>query len=289
MSESDARDELPIPFGIYGDTGLPFNGLDDTSLLDLKNNDQTDADLQEYLELKQGDQRGLEQEILEIAEKERERLGRELHDGLCQTLAGVAALSSALSKRLAASSEAAASAAAAEIASLLNEVIGEARYLARGLSPVGLYKTGLDGALATLAANICHQHHVSCTFACDFPFSRLTCEIELHLFRITQEAVNNALTHGGGDRIEISLGSKGGKGVLRIRDNGVGMGVTDRARNSDGIGMYTMAYRGRLIGGFLKVRRCTPRGTAITCTFPLSGRRSPVRARTIPASASERD
>ncbi len=103
------------------------------------------------------DQRRLEQEILEIADKERERLGRELHDGLCQTLTGVAALSSALSKRLAASSEAAAdatAAAAAEIANLLNDAIGEARYLARSLGSVGLFKTGLDGALAALAANV---------------------------------------------------------------------------------------------------------------------------------------
>jgi PAS domain S-box-containing protein len=238
------------------------------------------------------DQRRLEQEILEIADKEREHLGRELHDGLCQTLAGVAALSSALSKGLTASPEAGADASAAaadEIASLLNEAIDEARYLARGLGPVGLYKTGLEGALADLAVNVWHQHHVSCTFACDYPFPRLTREIELHLFRITQEAVNNALTHGGGDRIEISLGSKGGKGVLSIRDNGVGMGVTDRARNQDGIGMYTMTYRGRLIGGFLKVRRCTPRGTAITCTFSLSGLRSSARNRTMPAITNERD
>jgi PAS domain S-box-containing protein len=213
-------------------------------------------------------QNWLEREILEIADREKERLGRELHDGLCQSLAGVAALSVTLSRRLAASAESAASAAAAEIAQLLNEIIGQARDLARGLGPVGLSEGGLAGALATLAVNVEHLFEISCTLDCDSPFGGLPCEVKLHLFRIAQEAVQNAVTHGRADRIEIGLSGTDKTGVLSVRDNGVG--IPEGARNVDGIGLHTMAYRSHLIGGSLEVRRRTPQGTAVICAFPLA-------------------
>lgn len=215
------------------------------------------------------EQKRLERMILEISDREKEHLGRELHDGLCQTLAGIAALSTTLSRELAAKSEAAMSAAAAEIAQLLNEAINEAHTLAHGLSPVGLAEDGLDEALETLALNVQHRFGVSCTLESVRPFARLDHGVEANLFRIAQEAVSNALTHGKGDRIEIGLGSHNGQGVLSVRDDGVG--IPEKARNAGGIGMYTMEYRARLIGGSLAVRRRTPCGTAVTCTFSLPG------------------
>ncbi len=207
----------------------------------------------------------LEREVLEVADREQERLGRELHDGLCQSLAGIAALSATLSRNLAANGEPAASAAAAEIAELLSETIGQAHDLARGLGPVGLHGSGLAGALESLALNVEHMFRVSCTLTCDDPFLGLPDEVKLHLFRIAQESVHNAVAHGRADRIEIRLSRRDGKGVLSIRDNGVG--ISEKARTVDGIGLHTMASRARLIGGSLKVRRCTPQGTAVTCVF----------------------
>jgi PAS domain S-box-containing protein len=214
-------------------------------------------------------QRRLEREVLEILDQEKERLGRELHDGLCQTLAGIAALSSTLSKRLAASSKSAGSAAAAKITKLLGECIGDARDLARGLSPLGLNEAGLDEALEALALNVQNLFRVSCTVECDRPFLRLRPEVEAHLFRIAQEAVNNAVAHGRAERIEISLKSNDGEGLLSIRDDGIG--VPEAASNPEGIGMHTMAYRARLIGASLTVRRRLRRGTAVICTFPKPG------------------
>ena len=212
-------------------------------------------------------QKLLEREILEIADLEKERLGRELHDGLCQSLAGIAALSLTLSRRLEGNSDSTQSAAAAEITRLLNETIKEAHNLARGLGPVGLRAAGLDGAVEALALNVQHLFGVSCTLDCDGPFPRLGCEHEAHLYRVAQEAVNNAVAHGRAERIEISLSSKDGKGLLSVRDDGGGMG--EKARSPDGIGLHTMTYRARLIGGSLEVQQRTPKGTAVTCTFPL--------------------
>jgi PAS domain S-box-containing protein len=212
-------------------------------------------------------QKRLEREILEVVDREKERLGRELHDGLCQTLAGIAALSSTLSKTLAANSEFVASAAAADINELLNEAIGEARDLARGLGPVGLGRTGFDAALEALALNVQHRFRISCTLECDRPVLRPGREVEAHLFRIAQEAVNNAVTHGRAKRIDIGLSAKDGAGLLSVRDDGVGL--PEESRHAEGIGLHTMAYRARLIGGSLDVRRRSPRGTAVTCSFPL--------------------
>ena len=212
-------------------------------------------------------QRRLEREVLEILDREKKRLGRELHDGLCQTLAGIAALSSTLSKRLAASSESAGSAAAAEITKLLGGCIGDARDLARGLSALGQSEAGLDEGLEALALNVKNLFRVSCTLECDRPFQRLRPEVEAHLFRIAQEAVSNAVAHGRAQRIEISLKSKAG--LLSVRDDGVG--VPEGARNPEGIGMHTMAYRAHLIGASLVVRRRLPRGTTVICTFPKPG------------------
>lgn len=209
-------------------------------------------------------QKRLEREVLEIADREKERLGQELHDGLCQTLAGIAALSSTLSRKSATTS---ASAASAEITQLLNETIDQARDLARGLGPIGLDEAGLQGALEALSLNVHHMFRVTCALECDHHFPRLGHEAELHLFRIGQEAVNNAVAHGQAESIGISLSTRDGGGLLSVRDDGVGLPET--TGESDGIGMHTMAYRARLLGGTLEVRQRSRGGTEVTCTFPL--------------------
>jgi PAS domain S-box-containing protein len=219
------------------------------------------------------DRKRFEREILEILDREKERMGRELHDGLCQTLAGISALSSTLSRKLARlgvpASTANGQTAAAEITRLLNEAIGEARDMARGLGAVGLSEGGLETALETLALDVRYLFRGSCTFACDRPLGRLDREAERHLFRIAQEAVNNAVAHGKAKRIKIRLGAKGGEGLLTVLDNGVGL--PESLRPPDGIGLHNMAYRARLIGGRIEVRRRSRGGTTVLCAFPLSG------------------
>src|SRR5208337_3795310 len=207
----------------------------------------------------------LEREILEIADRERQRLGRELHDGLCQSLAGIAALSSALSRSLAASGQPGPATSAKEIVRLLNEAIGDARDLAHGLSLIRSNDAGLVGSLETLARNVSHAYRISCTFASDRRCPRLPRETEAHLVRIAQEAVRNALTHGRADQIAVCVECLDGSGLLSIRDNGVGLSGNDR--NHDGIGLHTMDYRARAIGSSLTMARRTEGGTMVACAF----------------------
>lgn len=208
----------------------------------------------------------LKQETLRIGDRERARLGRDLHDGLCQTLAGIAALSTTLSRTLAAHANPIASAAAAEIAMLLNDTIGQARDLARGLDPVGLRLGELDDALEQLARDTVHRFRVACAFAGDRPIPRLGQAAKMHLFRIAQQAVQNALSHGKAGRIEISLVVRDGRGHLSVADDGVGMPAEEP--RAEGIELHTMVDRADAVGGSLAVRRRDGGGTVVTCAFP---------------------
>jgi signal transduction histidine kinase len=134
-------------------------------------------------------------------------------------------------------------------------------------------RTGLHGALETLALGVPHHFEIPCTFECERPPPELDSTVEEHLYRIAQEATNNALTHGRPSRIEISLSSHGRRGLLSVRDDGVGM--SEEAHRSDGLGMQTMRYRSHLIGGTLEVRRRSNQGTVVACAFPLRSSSDP--------------
>ncbi|MCX6876122.1 MAG: PAS domain S-box protein [Verrucomicrobia bacterium] len=211
-------------------------------------------------------QKQLEEEILDIRDRERERVGRELHDGLCQSLAGIAALSASLARRLApiAALEAA---AAREIGKLLGQSIGHARDLARGADPLHLEALGLVAALTDFCLTTEALFEITCTLECEFRPPKLGVKREAHLYRIAQEAVNNAIVHGRAQRIEVKLAYQNGEGTLAILDDGLGIG--DPPVGHHGIGLRTMAYRARLIGASLELTRRSPRGTVATCVFSL--------------------
>lgn len=212
-------------------------------------------------------QKQLEREILETVDQERERMSRELHDGLCQGLAGIAALSATLAKKLAQDGESTVSDAAAEITDLVNDSIRQAHDMSRGLGPFDLTHVGLPATLKDLSVSVEHLHDVACTIEVHDAFPTLANRTETHLFRITQEAVRNALTHGKSDRIQIDLSYNDSEGRLSIRDNGDGLPDVE---SISGSGLHTMNYRARLIGGSLEVRPRTRHGTCVTCRFPLN-------------------
>jgi len=212
--------------------------------------------------------RRLECQILQIVDDERERLSSELHDGLCQTLAGIAALSATLARKTGADCTSGVSATAAEITELLHQAVHQARGLARGLGPPILRHTDLAGGLEILASHVEHRFGISCVFQTGFPLPALPPETEAHLFRMAQEATRNAVTHGQCNDIAIKLSFTNELGHLRVLDDGVGL--PDEEPLPDGIGLETMAYRARLIGASFEVRRRARHGTEVSCVFPLT-------------------
>jgi len=206
----------------------------------------------------------LEKEILEISDREQRRIGQDLHDGLCQQLAGIELMSQVLEQKLAAKSKKEA-ARAAEISRHVRDAIGHTRLLARGLSPVTLESEGLMSALAELAANTGKMFPVACVFECDSPVLMYDHAAATQLYRIAQQAVSNAIKHGKARRIVISLRSVGEQNVLAIKDNGVGL---PHVVPKTGMGLRIMAYRAGMIGGATMVQRDLDGGTSVVCSVP---------------------
>ena len=207
----------------------------------------------------------LEKEILEISEREQRRIGQDLHDGLCQHLAGIELMSQVLEQKLARRSKAAA-ARAGDIAKNVRDAISHTRLLARGLSPVTLESEGLMSALQELALNTEKIFRVACRFDCNPPVLVQDYPAATHLFRLAQEAVSNAIKHGKAKRILIRLKEERGRLALSIIDDG--SGFPTQIPKSKGMGLRIMQSRAGMIGGTLAIERNAVGGTSVTVAAP---------------------
>ena len=206
----------------------------------------------------------LEQEILEISDREQRRLGHDLHDGLCQHLAGIELMSQVLAENLTKKSKPEA-AQAAKIAEHVRAAIAQTRTLARGLSPVEHESDGLMSALQELASNTEQLFQIRCRFACQQPALVRDNAAATHLYRITQEAIHNAIKHGKAREIVVNLSSDGDQAQLSIADDGAGF--PEKLKNREGMGLRIMRYRAGTIGATLEIRRGADRGTVVVCAF----------------------
>ena len=211
------------------------------------------------------ERRRLEREVLEISDQERRRIGQDLHDGLCQHLAGIELMSQVLQQKLAPKSKAAA-ARAAEIAGHVREAISQTRSLARGLAPVTLESEGLPSALRELAANTEKLFGLQCHVECAEDEINLPSASVTHLYRIAQEAVSNALKHGKATSVSIRLESQSNQVRLIVVDNG--QGFPQISPRTTGMGLRIMRYRAGMVGGSLSILPGRPAGTVVTCTVP---------------------
>ncbi len=212
-------------------------------------------------------QKRLQQEILAVSGREQRRIGQDLHDGLGQVLTGIGFLSRTLEKRLSSKSFPEAEDAGV-ITRLVNEAIGQTRGLARGLYPVTLETDGLMAALEELAATTENRFAVPCKFICDKPVAVPDSLTAIHLYRIVQEAVNNAVRHAGPRHIIISLDIEDGSCILTVRDDGAGMAAAEH--HSHGMGINLMQYRAKIIGAALEVQSAKGKGTSVICTFHIN-------------------
>ena len=210
----------------------------------------------------------LEKEVLQISELEQRRLGQDLHDGICQHLAGIELMSQVLQQKLEKKSKAQAI-QAEKIATHVRDVIAQTRSLARGLSPLVLESEGLMAALAELAANTEKLFRVKCRFECPAPVYIHDLITATPLFRIAQEAATNAVKHGKAKEIEISLETKLEKIILSVRDNG--SGFSPPSGTTKGMGLRIMQYRAGMIGATLLFQRQSKGGTAVVCFLSVPG------------------
>jgi len=212
------------------------------------------------------EKRKLETEVIRVAEQEHIRIGHDLHDGVGQTLTGLAALIEALEQRLGGTEKQ----DMHRIHELVKAAALETRRLSHGLSPASVKNRGVSGGLLLIAETVRENFRRACECHIEEPTLKVDQEAEIHLFRIAQEAVNNAIRHGMARKIRISLRRKSAtQGVLEIKDNGCGFPTGAEALASKGIGMQVMKHRAHLIGGELIVQSPKACGVRVQCLFPL--------------------
>jgi PAS domain S-box-containing protein len=216
----------------------------------------------------------LEREVQEISEQEKRRIGQDLHDGLGQYLTGIACMAKVAEQKLDQKGLAEA-ADVKRVTSMVNETIALARDLARGLSPVELETNGLQAALEELAGRVTRNSNskVKCTLKAPVFTTVYDNASAVHLYRIAQEAVNNAVKHSGARNITITLATESNRVLLSIQDDGCGL--PKNKPKSGGMGLRVMNYRANMIGATISVEPGQNCGTVVHCAMPNKAPGSP--------------
>jgi signal transduction histidine kinase len=210
----------------------------------------------------------LEREIIEIANREQQRIGGDLHDGLGQELTGIALMLKGVVAQLRKEGSAAENDVEGVIG-LVNNAIESTRTLARGLSPVGSGRGDLGSAIQTLGARVGERFAVQVTTRLDFDEPlRLSETAAAHVYRIVQEALTNVVRHSGAKEILIRLETSDSELHLQIDDNGSGFAQTSSDR-AGGLGLKIMRYRAQMLGGDLVIESTGDGGTSVRCSCPL--------------------
>jgi signal transduction histidine kinase len=205
----------------------------------------------------------LERRILDARESEQARIGQDLHDGLCQQLVATA-FSAGLLQRSLEEKSAPESSDAASIVRSIDQSIGQARDIAKGLHPVPLEEEGLETALRDLARSTSKHTGIRCTAEVTGKPAHLEKAAAIHLYRIAQEALNNAVKHASASAITIRFAPRGDDLELTVEDDG--RGISREARGG-GMGLHLMDYRARTIGATLEVAPGKDGGTRVRCVL----------------------
>jgi signal transduction histidine kinase len=275
------RDQAPVPFVVVTGQGdekvavevMKQGALDyvmkDTALLDVLPTIVQGAVAavaqSKALAAAQLEQKRLEAEIFAVGERERHAIGADLHDGLGQQLTALELMCTALKEDAAHHPEMARP--LDTMGKLLREAIAQTRYLARGLVPVGSGPEALSMGLAELAARTNALARKHCVFECPEPVTVADPVVAGHLYRIAQEAVNNAVKYARADQVTISLTKSERMLVLAIADDGVGL-PKNRA-HPRGLGLGVMQHRANVIGAAFEISSKRGVGVTITCRLPI--------------------
>jgi PAS domain S-box-containing protein len=212
----------------------------------------------------------LEQEVLDIGNRERRRIGHELHDGLCQELTGVALMLRSIATHLR-RDVLPTDRQLGEIVALVNSAIEGARTMARGLSPVTIDRGGLLSALDVLVHRARASSRIDVRLHVRMPANWTIAEATAsHLYRIAQEALNNAVMHAAARTITVALQAVDDDLQLSVSDNGTGLPAG--TIRSSGMGLKIMDYRARMIGGYIDIAPRRRGGTRVRCVCPALAR-----------------
>ena len=214
--------------------------------------------------------RRLEREVLEISDRERARLGQELHDDLCQTLVAIQYSATAMTRELSTVAPGLL-ARSGELVEMLKAAVVDTRQMARRIFPVNLDQASLMSALLELTERSSRYFGIVCHFDCPVPVLLEENSTGSHLFRIAQEALSNAVRHGHATVITVRLVGQPHDLTLTVLDNGVGLQPS--TSEPAGIGMHIMKYRAQMIGATLAFEPRPEGGTIVRCILRQGGSR----------------
>lgn len=209
-------------------------------------------------------QRAIDEALLRVSEEEKQRIGRDIHDDLCQHLFGIHCNAQMLEDELEQDGHHQEAQRVAAIVEMIGKANQRARRTAHGLAPVSLSSEGLVGALSQLARDVEAAHSIRCNFHHEAPSPVCPNNLVIQLYRIAQEALQNAIRHGEAKVISLDLRQGKGGWELRIIDDGVGLPPVIK---KDGMGILTMEHRARSIGATFTLARRPDQGTEVRCTF----------------------
>jgi len=216
----------------------------------------------------------LEREVARVGDEERHRIGRDLHDGLGSQLTGLALLCRGLVRRVS-KGQSIQEDEIERVAQVVEESVEQTRRLAHDLSPLDLAEQDLPGVLDKLAARTKATTTIACRLTVRGPvrtcIAHLDADAVIHLYRIAQEAIHNAIRHARPTLIALTLAAQNDRLVLTIDDDGCGLSDLPEAeaRRSNGLGLRTMRYRAGLIGGTLTIESDAGTGTRVRCEVPI--------------------
>ncbi len=211
------------------------------------------------------ERRRLENELLEIAENERRRIGFDLHDDLGQKLTGVSMMMKALEQRLA-HEEHACLADARKVALLMDEIIHHTHNLAHQFGSLDVSGDDLSNVLKGLAGNVKKMFEIPCGFTIKGNLPNLPQDTMLQLYKIAQEAVSNAIKHGKARQVTIGLFKQGDALVMTVKNDGLPF-QPNAAKGR--MGLRIMNYRANTIGATLEIKPLEKNGTVVTCCLPV--------------------
>nr|WP_319494087.1 cache domain-containing protein [uncultured Desulfobacter sp.] len=211
--------------------------------------------------------KNLEKQVMQAGDRERMKIGQELHDDLCPHLIGISGLAAVIREDLKVRHDPAAD-LAGKMGVLMEDAVEKTRQLARGLCPVHLVSRGFQSALEEIADQ--YEYYPGIRFACrmDEGVDILDDSWAIHLYHIAREAVNNAVKHSNCDRIDIELIRDRSDGLihLTVTDNGTGIDPDPSGR---GIGLQIMAYRAKIIEAQFNIDT-GPKGTQVQIVLSAS-------------------
>lgn len=227
------------------------------------------------------ERRRLENELLEIAESERRRIGFDLHDDLGQKLTGMALMMKGLERRLETESHACLE-EAGRIHALMQDIIHHTHNLARQFSSLDVKGDDLALVLKDLAGNVKKLFDIPCGFSLKGQSPALPHNTTLQFYKIAQEAVSNAIKHGKATQVSLGLSCTADQLAMTIKNDGLPFVQPSGA--STRMGLRIMHYRANTIGAELDIRALGKSGTMVTCILPakalsLAGRPAAAQAK----------